>query len=104
ESPEYIVNMCHDADIIITGRMHLSILGLITHTPTLILATQGKVTGLAESIGHPTWAIEPVPGWACTAVQQIDAIRASADTIHRELASHIDNLSKLSQLNFDGLA
>ena len=43
----------------LTGRMHLAILGFTRGTPTITIAYQGKVAGLYERMGLSEYVIEP---------------------------------------------
>lgn len=56
--------MAAEASLVVTGRMHLGIIGLSVGTPALIVETQGKVAGLAEQFDQPDFCIgpdEPMP-------------------------------------------
>jgi colanic acid/amylovoran biosynthesis protein len=62
-APQDVKALAAQARIIITGRMHLGVLGLSVGVPAVIVATQGKVEGLvALSEGH-ICLVEPVSGF-----------------------------------------
>lgn len=48
-----ILGLCTPADVVVTGRMHLSIMVLNSGVPAITLSTQGKVEGLFQSCS--TW-------------------------------------------------
>lgn len=88
------------ADVVVTGRMHLSILSLSAGTPAIVLATQGKVAGLMRRIGHPEWCVDPKPGMAQDIVAQLDR----AQNIDRsELDALMPDLIATAHRNFEGL-
>jgi len=75
-------------DLVFTGRMHLSVMALSRHVPSLVLATQGKVEGLMDLIGHPEYCIEPRAGFGSACV-------ATLQSMHSEIESHKDSLRRV---------
>ncbi|WP_326599937.1 polysaccharide pyruvyl transferase family protein [Rhodococcus sp. PD04] len=61
-SPDQVVSLAGRASVIITGRMHLAVLGILTGTYPITMSTQGKVEGLYEVLGAPHLVIEPEAG------------------------------------------
>jgi colanic acid/amylovoran biosynthesis protein len=57
--PAGVLGIAEQADLMLTGRMHLAILGFTRGTPTITIAYQGKVAGLYERIGLSEYVIEP---------------------------------------------
>lgn len=97
-SPAQVRGLCRQADIILTGRMHLSVIGLSQGVPAVILASQGKVEGLvARFPGH---AIEVIPtvGIAAQIIQAVEVLTNDND-IH-EFIDQIAHSVQLSSLNF----
>lgn len=60
--PSQIRSLCKRADIIVTGRMHLSVIGLSEGVPAIILASQGKVEGLVSRFDGHSFEITPSVG------------------------------------------
>lgn len=99
-APKQVRAMASLADIVVTGRMHLSILSLSVGTPAIVLATQGKVSGLMSRVAHPEWCIVPQPGMAANIIAQLDdALALDRATLNALLP----DLSKTARLNFEGL-
>lgn len=61
-SPDQVVSLAGRASVIITGRMHLAVLGILSGTYPITMSTQGKVEGLYEVLGAPYLVIEPEAG------------------------------------------
>jgi colanic acid/amylovoran biosynthesis protein len=58
-TPSEVRGLVEDASIVITGRMHLSIMSMGANVPAVTLATQGKVEGLMELYGLPHLCVLP---------------------------------------------
>lgn len=101
-SPRQIRGLAELARVVLTGRMHLSILAMSIGTPAIVLSTQGKVSGLMRRIGHPEWCLEPTPGFGVAAAQQLDAILDGSDDLGLE--SLMPALQETARQNFQGLS
>ena len=93
------------ADLVITGRMHLAVLGIAAGVPAIILGTQGKVAGLCELAGHGATEVAPRPGFG---QEVIDASRAMESVGFDQVRSHVSSarpkLEEMAQRNFGGAA
>lgn len=95
--PAGILGITEEADLVLTGRMHLAILGFTRGTPTVTIAYQGKVAGLYRRIGFPENMIEPDE-------QIAESLHAVLTRVVDELpASRVRILEALPALRRDGL-
>lgn len=58
-SPAQVRLLVREAWFIVSGRMHLGVIGLSQGVPAVIFATRGKVRGLLELFGMPELEVEP---------------------------------------------
>lgn len=98
--PAEIRGLTARARLVVTGRMHLSIMSLYNSVPAITLASQGKVEGLMQLFGLEALCIEPRPGFgqkalaqACTVLDQLDALRSRID-------DRLPEVRERAQLNF----
>jgi polysaccharide pyruvyl transferase WcaK-like protein len=101
-TPSEVRALAARAHLVFTGRMHLGILSLTESTPSLIVATQGKVSGLMGMIGRPTWCLVPQLGLAEafeTALGEIE--REGLGPIRATLARRLGSLREMARVNYD---
>lgn len=100
-----VQKLVSQADLIITGRMHLAVLGIAAGVPAVVLGTQGKVAGLCELVGSGATEIEPKPGFGA---EIIDAVRGMESVGLPELQANVrrvrPRLVELAGRNFDGMS
>lgn len=98
--PEEVRAICSRASLVVTGRMHLSILALSQGVPSIILSSQGKVEGLAQRFPGAAWCVEPQTGLG----QEVQVLIDEANAV--DVAALRDQSRKsmeLATLNFVGL-
>lgn len=61
-SPSVIRRLAAEAEIVVTGRMHLAVMSLAQGVPAVTLASQGKVEGLMRLFDWPQLCVAPRPG------------------------------------------
>lgn len=100
--PLAIKALAHDADLVVTGRMHLSVLALSVGTPAIAFATHGKVEGLFAHFGLEGFALDPRPDIAdrvlAIALDET-ALRAAREAI----AAALPRVRRLAAANLAGL-
>lgn len=98
--PEEIRGLCRRASLVVTGRMHLSIIALSQGVPAIIMSSQGKVEGLAQRFPGAAWCVEPHAGFGGEVEVLIDEV-SSVDgaALRRQGQKSI----ALASLNFAGL-
>lgn len=103
-SPRVIRTFAESATFIVTGRMHLAVLGLSQGVPAIVLATQGKVSGLMEAAGLPEYCVEPTPGNHEKITELLRAFMQDAAPTRSALDRALPALRDLARSNFHGLA
>lgn len=61
-TPAQVRALAAEAQVVVTGRMHLAIMSLMAGVPAVTFSTQGKVSGLMEALGVPELCVEPGAG------------------------------------------
>ncbi|GIM64227.1 hypothetical protein Pve01_82680 [Planomonospora venezuelensis] len=93
------------ADLVITGRMHLAVLGIAAGVPAIILGTQGKVAGLCELVGRGATEVEPRPGFGREViVESCNMESLGLDQVRSEVTSVRPKLEEMARRNFGGAA
>lgn len=88
------------ARLVVTGRMHLSILGMKAGVPSMVLATQGKVEGLMRLVGHPEWAVEPSPGFGERVVSVLESGSFRGGDRDERFSQTLSRIKQLAERNF----
>ena len=105
-TPTEISDLAAQARVVITGRMHLSILAMSRGVPAFVVGTQGKVEGLLELVGHSDRYIDPDSEFgfstltATLALMQEPELKSSEN---EQLELRATQLGELARQNFDGL-
>lgn len=97
-SPAQIRSLCRASALIVTGRMHLAVIGLSQGVPSVILASQGKVEGLAMRFPGSAAAIQPQAGMRETICARIEEFDQSSR--RSEFRSQIEETRALALRNF----
>jgi polysaccharide pyruvyl transferase WcaK-like protein len=100
-SPTEVLSIVRRADVVVTGRMHLSILALSAGTPVIALATQGKVSGLMKFFGVPEHCIEPTEGFGARVSRVLVDLEGNRHVILEKMRSNLPAVQALSQVNFE---
>ena len=98
--PDQIKRLAQAARLVVTGRMHLSIMAINAGTPAIVLSTQGKVDGLMAFFSLPELSLAPEPGFGGKVVALIDLIHNNYDNYKSSLAENIEQVRLLSKKNF----
>lgn len=102
-SPVEVSSIVQRADVVVTGRMHLSILGLSAGKPVIVLATQGKVSGLMSLFGVPDHCVEPTEGFGQRLADLVVQLEDDRQSVVSKVDANLGAVQKLSALNFDRL-
>lgn len=98
--PDQIKRLAQAAKLVVTGRMHLSIMSINAGTPAIVLSTQGKVDGLMQFFSLPELSLEPEQGFGVEVVTLIDRVQNQYQSYKDNLAEHIDYVRQLAGKNF----
>lgn len=99
--PDQIKRLVHAANLVVTGRMHLSIMSINAGVPAIVLSTQGKVDGLMQFFSLPELSIEPQLGFGETVADLIDIVQGDYQKYITHLADNIGSVRGLSENNFN---
>lgn len=102
-APSQIRHLASMATLVVTGRMHLGVISLSQGTPSIVLSTQGKVTGLMELFEAPQWAVEPGPGTLHAVIEAVRDIHADPAAARTQVLRHLPAVKKLANRNFEHL-
>ncbi|WP_432520417.1 oligosaccharide flippase family protein [Kineococcus sp. SYSU DK006] len=102
-TPAQVRGLARRAAVVVTGRMHLAVMSLLSGVPAITLATQGKVEGLAQLFGTPELAVEPVPGFADRVLPLVDRSLPVQSRVRAAVAASRARVIALAELNFTGL-
>lgn len=102
-TPSEVKALAAQADVVVTGRMHLSILALSSGVPSIVLATQGKVLGLMELVGTPASCIDPVRGFASQVTGQLRELDINRSATAATINAGVQRARVLAAANFRDL-
>jgi colanic acid/amylovoran biosynthesis protein len=102
-APAEIRGLASAAEIVITGRMHLSIMTLWNSKPAITLTTQGKVEGLMEMFESRALCVEPQAGFSATVVAVINELLSDDNATVERVTRLLPKAKQLANQNFDGL-
>jgi len=98
--PAEIRGLTARASFIVTGRMHLAVMGLLNGVPAATLSTQGKVEGLMEMFNEPRLCIEPRAGFSAAVISLADQIASEGSATVGSLQQSARQMALKSQTNF----
>lgn len=103
-SPSEVRWLTRQSDLVVTGRMHLGILGLVNARPTFVLDTSGKVEGLSELFSSPELRLPLDADIRSSVVDVLDgqAERSLAE-FGEAVRMAVPEVQRLAALNFEGL-
>lgn len=99
--PDQVKRLAQEARIVITGRMHLSIMSLNQKVPSVVLSTQGKVDGLMQLFETEALSIAPEKGFSTLICLQIDKICADYEQYHQLISKNLLSVKELALRNFN---
>lgn len=100
-SPTEVLEVVRKADVVVTGRMHLSILALLASTPVIVLATQGKVSGLMKLFGIPDHCVEPTVGFGRRVSGLLVGLERNRQEVLDRMNSNLPAVRALARINFE---
>ncbi len=98
--PDQVKRIAQEASLVVTGRMHLSIMSLNQLVPSIVLSTQGKVDGLMQFFELKELSVEPVVGFGEKVCELIDQVDANYSDYKSRLSRNIAAVRSLSASNF----
>ena len=102
-SPDEVAEMCRQAALVVTGRMHLGVLALCNGVAPVILATQGKVEGLLEYFQLSDNLVPSTGDFSDALLASIATAHADAEVQRARIREHLPEVVDLALANFGGL-
>ncbi|EDM85036.1 polysaccharide pyruvyl transferase family protein [Limnobacter sp. MED105] len=99
-TPSKVRWLCSKSEFIITGRMHLAVIGLGQKKPCVVISTQGKVEGLLAKFDLERFAVDISPNMTQDIILRCDEIIANRNKIVDCISFNLDRVKAESQLNF----
>lgn len=100
-SPPQIRGLAQQADLVISGRMHLAVLSMMQGVPAIVLNTQGKVEGLMSMFALPELAVHSGPGFGAAVAQLVDEIVGNEARYRTLVSAGTDRARNLAAKNFE---
>lgn len=99
-TPSEVRALCSYANIIVTGRMHLAIIGLSQRVLSIAISTQGKVEGLYKMFSLDMYVVNPDLNFNNKINDLIELGDREDGFIGSVSDRDLDNVKKLSMKNF----
>jgi len=99
-TPSQVRWVARQADVVVTGRMHLSILAMRMNTPSVVFSTQDKVSGLMELVGLSGWDVDPHPGCAAEVTELLTSYQEDPERYRAGLSRGVTQAVALAERNF----
>lgn len=99
-TPSQVQSLVEASTLVITGRMHLSILSLLNARPVIALSTVGKVKGLFELFGISEYVVDPKPGYGRDVTNLMQKALLSRQHLVNSISSALPAVQELSLKNF----
>lgn len=99
-SPASIRGLAKNACFVVTGRMHLAVMSLISKIPAITISTQGKVEGLMQLFESPSLCVELKEGMELMIINVINKIELKDREILGDAENSLNRVKSLSALNF----
>lgn len=101
--PREIRGLGARAELTVTGRMHLAVMSMLAGTPSVTVATQGKVEGLMQLFGTPQLCVAPGDGFDSRLREAVERAVVDAATLRRAITRHLPDVVALAWRNVAGL-
>lgn len=102
-APATIRSLAAGARVVVTGRMHLAVMSLMSGVPAITVATQGKVEGLMDLFEAPELCVQPGEGLDARVIAALDAVLTGAEDIRVRLGDRVHAVTELARQNVEGL-
>ena len=102
-TPPQVRGLAGSATVVVTGRMHLAVMSLMSGTPAITVSTQGKVEGLMDLFDAPQFCVEPGPQLGADVIERLAAVLADPAATRAHLIERLPAVEMLAQENVEGL-
>jgi polysaccharide pyruvyl transferase WcaK-like protein len=93
-----------DVDFLIASRLHSTILGFATNTPTIAISFDPKVDWVMQDLGQTDYLLQIGDFTAEDVIRTLDRITLRRDVVLEQIASYQRGILSVSALQYDRLA
>ncbi|MFD6446560.1 polysaccharide pyruvyl transferase family protein [Promicromonospora sp. NPDC060204] len=98
-SPAAVRALAARASVVVSGRMHLSVIGLSEGVPVVVMSTQGKVAGLLRLFDLEDNTIEPHEGMGGAVNDVVKRVLVDRDEVARAIRARLPLIRALARRN-----
>jgi polysaccharide pyruvyl transferase WcaK-like protein len=99
-----LVAILRDVDLLIASRLHSTILGFMSETPTLAISFDPKVNWVMEDLGQTDYLLQ-IDNFTCSdVIEALDRLQLRKDVVLQQIASYRDRVASLFAGQYDALA
>ena len=102
-APAQVRFLASKARLVVTGRMHLSVMSLRLGTPTAVVGTQGKVEGMMEMFGIKHLVVSPASISNGGLIEAATILLRDHDILRERIAATLPQVVSRAERNFSGL-
>jgi polysaccharide pyruvyl transferase WcaK-like protein len=96
--------LLEDADFLIASRMHSTILGFLTRTPTIAISFDPKVDWVMQDLGQKTYLLQIADFTADEILRALEDLAQNRVTVVEQIASYRERISPELSQQYDALA
>ncbi len=98
-----LVALLQDADLLIASRLHSTILGFVTQTPTVAISFDPKVDWVMEDLGMTEYLLQIGDFSAKHVIHALDQLMLRRDSVLEKIASYRDATPSIFARQYDAL-
>jgi len=99
-----VVELLQNIDFLVASRLHSTILGFVTKTPTIAISFDRKVDWVMEDLGQTDYLLHFRDFRAEDVVDALERIKYRRDAVVKRIALYLDSIVSVSKLQYDTLA
>jgi polysaccharide pyruvyl transferase WcaK-like protein len=99
-----VVASLREVDVLIASRLHSTILGFVTQTPTVAISFDPKVDWVMEDLGQTDYLLQIRDFMARDAIEAVDRIELCKSVVLKQIASYQHRITSVCALQYDALA
>jgi polysaccharide pyruvyl transferase WcaK-like protein len=96
--------MLSDADYLIASRLHSTILGFMTSTPTVAISFDPKVDWVMQDVGQTEYLLQISNFEVQDVIQALDRLAANRESVVHQILSYRESIAPLFSAQYDALA
>jgi polysaccharide pyruvyl transferase WcaK-like protein len=101
---KHLVATLRDVDLLIASRLHSTILGFISETPTIVISCEPKVDWLMEDVGQTDYLLQFRDFTSTDVIGGLDRLQLNKDTVVQQIASYRHQMISVFTRQYETLA